>query len=63
MEDQNKQGVRYYWCVNCGTHGDFGRYRKTRIFCRHCTYTDVCTYTDAEIEEDETLRNRTFSKR
>jgi len=26
--------MRYYWCVNCGHNGDFGRERKRVLVCQ-----------------------------
>ena len=40
--------MRYYWCVNCGMHGDFGFYRARSVKCTRCDYEALC-----ELEEDE----------
>lgn len=44
--------TRYYWCVNCGHHGDYGSIRKRGLRCELCDYDDVCPYTEKEIESD-----------
>jgi hypothetical protein len=48
-------GIRYYWCVNCGKHGDFGFYRKRLVICENCNYNDL-----AELDQEDyaTYRNR-----
>lgn len=47
---------RYYWCVNCGHHGDYGFERKRGLNCELCDYDDISIYTLEEIN-DETLDN------
>ena len=40
--------MKYYWCVNCGYHGDFGFYRQKNAKCQMCEYDEL-----TEIEQDE----------
>lgn len=40
--------MRYYWCVNCGYHGDFKFDRQKSIKCNSCDYEDL-----TELEDDE----------
>lgn len=45
--------TRYYWCVNCGYHGDFGFERHRNIKCQCCDYDELALYTEEEWKEDE----------
>lgn len=47
---------RWYWCVNCGHHGDYGSVRKRNVKCEMCEYEEVSLYTLEEIN-DEWLDN------
>jgi len=47
---------QWYWCVNCGHHGDYGFHRKKNVKCEMCNYEDVSLYTKEEIN-DEWLDN------
>lgn len=47
---------QWYWCVNCGHHGDFGFHRKNNVKCEMCGYDDVSLWTLEEIN-DEHLDN------
>lgn len=31
---------QYYWCVNCGHHGNFGFFRKNNVKCEICDYDE-----------------------
>lgn len=42
---------RYYWCVNCGHHGDFKRPKKRSIECQECSYKDIIALDKDEFEE------------
>lgn len=42
---------RYYWCVNCGHHGDYGKVRKRGLTCELCNYDEVSIYTLEEIND------------
>lgn len=48
--------TRYYWCVNCGHHGDYGFVRKRGLNCEMCAYDAIATYSLEEIN-DPTLDN------
>lgn len=39
---------QWYWCVNCGHHGDFEKVRKRGIKCEVCEYDDITFF---ELEE------------
>lgn len=54
-QDRGVQFIRYYWCVNCGHHGDFRFERERNIKCDHCGYEHL---TELDKEEYET----SFSK-
>lgn len=43
--------MRYYWCVNCGYHGDFGFERLRNQTCESCNYDGVTGYEEDELEE------------
>lgn len=45
--------MRYYFCVNCGYHGDFSFDRKRNIKCESCDYEDVTELSKEEYEETE----------
>lgn len=40
--------MRYYWCVNCGNHGDFKFYRARNVKCEECAYDPL-----TELDEEE----------
>lgn len=42
---------RYYWCVNCGFHGDFKKHRVRNIQCEKCNYTDLHMLDESEWEK------------
>lgn len=42
---------RYYWCVNCGHHGDYGKVRKRNLNCEVCDYEDITIWTQEEIND------------
>lgn len=42
---------QYYWCVNCGHHGDYGFHRKKSIKCEVCEYNDVTLWTLEDIND------------
>lgn len=42
---------QYYWCVNCGHHGDYGFVRKRGLNCELCNYEDVSIWTLEEIND------------
>ena len=42
---------QYYWCVNCGHHGDYGFVRKNSIKCEMCDYDPVTLYSLEEIND------------
>lgn len=33
--------TRYYSCVNCGHHGDYGKERQRGLTCQKCDYEDI----------------------
>lgn len=61
--EENKEAYQFYWCGNCGFHGDYGKQRKTRLFCRDCNYDDVTHFTETEIQEHEDLKTRDFKRK
>lgn len=63
MENEEKVAHQFYWCVSCGSHGDFGKLRKTRLFCRECGYEDISLYTQEDIDESEDLKFRRFLRK
>lgn len=58
----NNDSVRYYWCVNCGHHGDLGKYYKIHKDCENCNYDEIVPYSEEEIEEHENLWMSKFKK-
>lgn len=48
--------TQYYWCVNCGHHGDYGKVKKRGLSCEECDYDEVTPYTKKEIESDYCYR-------
>ena len=63
MESKERKEIRYYWCVNCGHHGDFGKVRKTKLVCENCEYDDLTDYTEEEILEHEDLCLNRFKRK
>lgn len=59
----DKKPTQYYWCVNCGHHGDFGRVRYRMLECENCGYEDLAEYTKEEIQEDDKLTIERFKKK
>lgn len=53
-------GTRYYWCVNCGYHGDYGKVKKRNLTCEKCQYTKIAYYEYLEIVEDGDMELDTF---
>ena len=53
---ESKEGIQYYWCVNCGYSGNFGRLRFSRIACKECHYDLLTPFTLEEILADEHLK-------
>ncbi len=43
---------QWYWCVNCGHHGDFGFHRKKSVKCESCLYEWVTIWTLEEINDE-----------
>lgn len=43
---------QYYWCVNCGHHGDYGSYKVRNIKCEECGYDALAMYTMEEMKDD-----------
>lgn len=52
---QEQQGTQYYWCVNCGNHGNFKRRRQRGVACEECKYDGLTPYELEEIMADEHL--------
>lgn len=52
--EENK--IRYYWCVNCGHHGDFGFYRTRNIKCDKCGNIDVTPFEKEDWEYELKIR-------
>ena len=50
-ESTEPKAVRYYWCVNCGHHGDFGFWRQRGIKCEKCEYEVLASYSWDEWDE------------
>lgn len=44
---------QWYWCVNCGHHGDYGYHRKRNVKCEECGYEDINLYTLEEINDPD----------
>ena len=42
---------QWYWCVNCGHHGDFGYHRKNNVKCEMCGYDEPSLWTLEEIND------------
>jgi len=40
--------MKYYWCVDCGYHGEFKIYRQRNLNCEYCNYDAIC-----ELDEEE----------
>ena len=60
--------MRYYWCVNCGYHGDFKFNRQKSIKCQICDYDELTELDKEEWDEQGRERNarqnqETFYKR
>lgn len=45
-----KQCIRWYFCVNCGHHGDYGFERQRSLKCEKCEYDDICELDKEEYE-------------
>ena len=43
--------AQYYWCVNCGYHGDYGYVRKRNLKCEECGYDELTPFSEKEIKE------------
>lgn len=43
--------TQYYWCVNCGHHGDYGSIRKRGLKCELCDYDEITPYDLEEIND------------
>ena len=43
--------IQYYWCVNCGYHGNFGRPRSRGVTCQKCDYDCLTQFSLEEIRE------------
>lgn len=52
------RGFQYYWCVNCGYAGNFGRRRIRGQNCEKCNYDGLTPYELEEIMEDEHQKHR-----
>lgn len=59
---ENK-GTKYYYCTNCGTHGDLGKHYKINKNCEHCDYSAITPFTEEEIKEDKDLWMDRFKKK
>jgi len=44
---------QWYWCVNCGHHGDFGYHRKNNVKCEMCGYDEPSLWTLEEINDPD----------
>lgn len=58
-----KEPFQYYWCINCGHHGDFGKTRIRGTDCEECGYEDVTPFNKEEITEDKDLSFEKFIKK
>lgn len=43
--------MKFYWCVNCGYHGDFKFYRSKNIKCEICEYSELTELDEKEYQE------------
>ena len=43
--------MRFYWCVNCGNHGDFGFYRARGVKCQECQYDELTELDESEYND------------
>lgn len=43
--------MRYYWCVNCGYHGDFKIYRARGIKCEICSRDYILELNEGEYKD------------
>lgn len=41
-------GIRYYWCVNCGFRGNFKKIKFRNINCKNCNYDMLTILTKEE---------------
>jgi len=51
MSNPDGDGIRYYWCVNCGRYGFFTTVRYRGVCCPHCKYDEPCKLEKEEFEE------------
>lgn len=55
---ESKEGVLFYWCVNCGKHGKFEFRRMLSCNCERCNYDVVTPFEEEEIREDVVLTSQ-----
>jgi hypothetical protein len=55
--------TRYYWCVNCGHHGDYGKLRIRGLECENCKYDSITDYSEQEIKEHDHLTLDRFKRK
>lgn len=58
--DTKVNPTQFYWCVNCGHHGNFGRLRVRGLQCQKCNYELITEYTKEEIQESDDLSLERF---
>lgn len=55
-ESNSSDGVKYYWCVNCGNYGVFQVPKFIGVSCQECHYDGRLTpFSMEEILEDRQL--------
>ena len=60
MMESSKSKTRYYWCVNCGHHGDYGKERQRGVKCEKCDYDDITPLDKEEFIEYTKRRNEPY---
>lgn len=51
LEPEVTEG-QYYWCVNCGHHGDYGFFRKKNVKCEMCGYDEISLWTLEDLNDE-----------
>jgi DNA-directed RNA polymerase subunit RPC12/RpoP len=60
-------GIKHYWCVNCGKYGTFKAIRYRGAHCPSCHYEELTKLDEQEFEEAAKIRpwileNKTYEE-
>jgi len=52
MSKTDNDATKYYWCVNCGWHGEYKTPRYRGIVCEKCNYDAISKLDEKEWKQE-----------